>query len=86
MYALRADHAVSGSNISIEGITGCELRALKGHSAEVVSVPFSSDGQTLARGSFDHTIKLWVVAMTLSHFQYRAKVEKVGFEPERDLL
>jgi hypothetical protein len=33
---LRADHAVSRSNISIEGITGCELRTLKGHSAEVV--------------------------------------------------
>ena len=46
----------------IEGITGCELRTLKGHSAEVVSVAFSSDGKTLVSGSFDHTIKLWVVA------------------------
>ena len=62
MHALRADHAVNRSNISIEGITGCELRTLKGQSAEVVSVAFSSDGKTLARGSFDHTIKLWGVA------------------------
>jgi WD40 repeat protein len=38
------------------------LRTLKGHSAEVVSVAFSSDGKTLASGRFDHTIKLWDVA------------------------
>jgi len=32
---------------------------LKGHSAWVSSVAFSPDGQTLASGSFDRSIRLW---------------------------
>ena len=69
VYALRVDHAVSRSNISIERITWCELRTLKGHSAGGLSVPFSSDGKTLASGSFDHTIKVV------------GKVPNLGLEP-----
>jgi len=35
------------------------LRTLKGHRGVVVSAAFSSDGQTLASGSEDKTIKIW---------------------------
>ena len=35
------------------------LRTLTGHTDYVTSVAFSPDGQTLASGSWDHTIKLW---------------------------
>lgn len=35
------------------------LNSVEGHSAAVNSVVFSSDGQTLASGSVDKTIKLW---------------------------
>jgi serine/threonine protein kinase len=38
-----------------------ERTALKGHTFGVGSVAFSSDGQTLASGSIDGTIKLWDV-------------------------
>jgi serine/threonine protein kinase len=42
--------------------TGQLLRTLSGHSQSVNSVAISSDGQMLASGSWDNTIKLWEVA------------------------
>src|SRR5205823_15056177 len=37
------------------------IAVLSGHTGQVVSVAFSSDGKTLATGSFDHTVQLWDV-------------------------
>ncbi len=36
-----------------------EVRTLKGHVAPVTSVAFSPDGQRLASGSHDQTVKIW---------------------------
>ncbi len=36
-----------------------EQQTLKGHTAEVLSVAYSPDGQTIASGSGDNTIRLW---------------------------
>lgn len=42
-------------------VIGNLLQTLTGHSSGVFSVAFSSNGQTLASGSSDNTIKLWDV-------------------------
>ncbi|MBW4477357.1 MAG: hypothetical protein KME54_10865 [Tolypothrix brevis GSE-NOS-MK-07-07A] len=36
-----------------------EKNTLEGHSGSVTSVAFSSDGKTIASGSYDNTIKIW---------------------------
>ncbi|MFM6754395.1 MAG: WD40 repeat domain-containing protein, partial [Dolichospermum sp.] len=39
--------------------TGELLQTLTGHSDSVWSLAYSPDGQTLASGSLDNTIKIW---------------------------
>jgi WD40 repeat protein len=62
------------------------LRTLTGHERGVESVAFSPDGQTLASGSFDGTIKLWNLASgqelrTLKRQRELDEVRSVAFSP-----
>jgi dynein assembly factor with WDR repeat domains 1 len=41
--------------------TGECLHTLLGHTAEIVSLNFDTNGQKIITGSFDHTVKLWDV-------------------------
>ena len=45
--------------IIFNGITGSQTGILSGHTRDVMSLAFSSDGASLASGSMDRTIKLW---------------------------
>ncbi|GKU12900.1 unnamed protein product, partial [Fusarium langsethiae] len=42
--------------------TGACEQTLKGHKNSVTSVVFSADGQRLASGSADNTVKIWDAA------------------------
>ncbi|MBS9385956.1 MAG: TonB family protein [Dolichospermum sp. BR01] len=65
------------------------LQTLTGHSYSVISVAYSPDGQTLASGSYDNTIKLWDVKtgnllQTLTgHSDY---VNSVAYSPDGQTL
>ena len=39
--------------------TGDLICSLEGHSAEIVSLNFNTDGDRLLTGSFDNTAKIW---------------------------
>jgi WD40 repeat protein len=45
-----------------DGTTGAELRDIPAHDGDVLSLAFSPDGQQLASGSADTTVKLWQVS------------------------
>ena len=65
-----------------------ERAVLTGHTDGVLSVAFSPDGQTLASGSRDDTVRLWDVAtgtlqQTLTH---TGSVPSVAFSPDGQTL
>ena len=69
--------------------TGEELDLLTGHTSSVRSVSFSPDGQTLASGSDDDTIRLWEVSTgrtvrTLTG--HTNSVYSVSFSPDGQTL
>ena len=41
--------------------SGQEIYTLKGHTAEIISLQFNSDGDSVLTGSFDETAKIWDV-------------------------
>ena len=67
---------------------GTLLKTLKGHTLPVNGVSFSPDGQTLASGSWDNTIKMWKrdgkLLKTLKG--HTAPVTSVRFSPNGQIL
>ena len=64
-YAPDGTRLAVASSIGIwiyDAQTGEELSLITGHTDRVGSVSFSPDGETLASGSFDSTVRLWDVS------------------------
>ena len=69
--------------------TGKETATFKGHEGSVDTVAFSGDGQLLASGSADHTVKLWGVAKGQEVATLKGhtdKVSSVAFSGDGKLL
>jgi WD40 repeat protein len=90
--AIHADRIASGgedATVRLWRMTGEPLHVLKGHERNVWSIAFSPDGQLLASGSFDHTVKLWrtdtgTLARTLTG--HKQAIVGVAYGPDGTLI
>ena len=67
--------------------TGKERAVLKGHKQGVMALALSTDGNTIATGSHDHTVRLWDYAgKQLRDFPCKQIVWAVAFSPNGKTL
>lgn len=62
VFAAAGEPGLSGEVRQWKSATGEFVRVFEGHRDALYSLAVSPDGQTLATGSYDYTIKLWNVA------------------------
>ncbi|GKZ97273.1 hypothetical protein AnigIFM59636_012026 [Aspergillus niger] len=76
-------------DLRVEEYWDPEMQTLEGHSDLVSSVAFSGDGQLLASGSYDETIKLWDAATGAFKYileDHSGPVDSVAFSGDGQLL
>ena len=91
-YSADGSKLAVASNIGVwiyDADIGEELNLLSGHTSAVFSVAFSSDGNILASGSADDTIRLWNTD-TGTHIRtlsgHTSAVRGVAFSPDGNTL
>ena len=65
------------------------VRTLTGHLSSIHSIGFSPDGQTLASGSADRTVKLWKLDSTVARCSlsgHSSLINAVAFSPDGQIL
>jgi WD40 repeat protein len=82
------EYAPLANVILLWSLDGALLRTLEGHTSGVSCVAFSPDGQTIASGSGDKTIRLWSLDGTLLHTLegHMGWVSSVAFSPDGQII
>ncbi|MCU0546074.1 MAG: WD40 repeat domain-containing protein [Oscillatoriaceae cyanobacterium Prado104] len=79
----KAIAVANGNEIQIIRYNGKKSSILKGHSKIILLVTFSPDGQTIASGSEDGTVKLWNLdGKELKTLKHDNEVTDVSFSPD----
>jgi WD40 repeat protein len=95
LLALGHAHYALSSNIRRDAISivdasdGSLVRALDGHYGPVTTLSFSPDGQTLASGSLDNTVRLWRLsdgALLGTRQDHTDEIFDLSFSPDGTLL
>ena len=84
VHAVDTDGNVGYASFELTVIPPHHIATLKAHTKRITSVAFSSDGVTLATGSWDGTVKLWDVETErdIATFRHTGEVTSVAFSSD----
>ena len=85
LQAVDIEGNVSQLSFDLVALSPYHIATLEGHTNWVMSVAFSPDGNTLASGSLDGTVRLWDVGMETEISNFRG-LGPVVFSPDGTIL
>ena len=84
--AVNKNGDVGYASFGLVEISPHHIATLAGHTDQVGSVSFSSDGNTLATGSWDGTVKLWDVMTQQDIATLRSEGDRLSFSSDGETL
>ncbi|MDE0634416.1 MAG: M12 family metallo-peptidase, partial [Candidatus Poribacteria bacterium] len=88
IIAVNTDGNIGTALFKLAEMSPYNITTLEKHTESVRSLAFSPNGQILASGSFDNTVKLWNVTTkeNVDTFRHTRRVKSVAFSPDGTIL